>query len=120
MACSSPHTVEQINDSVEKLIQENTIRQEKIVELAEEFSKELSAKGDMQKAYKECKDIPPEKLVATDVFLKKKKKVQKITIFIMICINSRAKFKATSVPKFVRCIKETRITIVFFFIVYFF
>lgn len=77
MACSSPHTVEQINDSVEKLIQENTIRQEKIVELAEEFSKELSAKGDMQKAYKECKDIPPEKLVATDVFLKKKKKSSK-------------------------------------------
>ncbi|GKB28138.1 hypothetical protein Tco_0867539 [Tanacetum coccineum] len=61
MACSLPHTVEEIKAMLQKQIDEAKVRQLAIINLAVEYENACLAKDDLRKAYKECNDIPQEK-----------------------------------------------------------
>ncbi|GKD64152.1 hypothetical protein Tco_1306260 [Tanacetum coccineum] len=61
MACSVPHTIEEIKAIIQKQIDEAKVRQLAIMNLAVEYDNACTAKGDMRKAYEECNDIPQEK-----------------------------------------------------------
>ncbi|GJY89204.1 hypothetical protein Tco_0503832 [Tanacetum coccineum] len=58
MACSVPHTYDEIKSMVEKQIQEDLGRQLAIMNLGHQFDNAITAKDELQKAYKECRDIP--------------------------------------------------------------
>ncbi|GJR78066.1 hypothetical protein Tco_0148851 [Tanacetum coccineum] len=70
MACSVPHSSDQIKAMVEKQIQEDRGRQLAIMNLAHEFNDACTAKDDLQKAYEECRDIPLKQRALIDKFLK--------------------------------------------------
>nr|GFB23553.1 hypothetical protein [Tanacetum cinerariifolium] len=70
MACSVPHTYDQIKSMVDTQIEEDRGRQMAIMNLAREFNNACTTKDDLQKAYEECKDIPPEQRALIDNFLK--------------------------------------------------
>ncbi|GKE67368.1 hypothetical protein Tco_1521529, partial [Tanacetum coccineum] len=50
MACSLPHTIDEIKALVEKLIDEDIVRQKAITELAVQFDNASTAKDDLIKA----------------------------------------------------------------------
>jgi hypothetical protein len=52
-----PHTINEIKAFVEKLIEEDTNRQETMIDLAVQFEKASDVKYDMRKAYVKCNDI---------------------------------------------------------------
>ena len=70
MDCSLPHIVDEIKASVHKLINEDSIRQQVIIDLVVKFDNASTTKDDLRKTYTECKDIPQEKLALIDTFLK--------------------------------------------------
>ncbi|GKD23450.1 hypothetical protein Tco_1225153 [Tanacetum coccineum] len=71
MACSLPHTIDEIQDLVQKLMDEDIVRQKATMELAVQFDNASTAKDDMRKAYEKCNDIPQEIRVLIDTFLNK-------------------------------------------------
>nr|GEZ05414.1 hypothetical protein [Tanacetum cinerariifolium] len=70
MACSLPHTINEVKALVEKLIDEDIIRQKAIMELAVQFDNASTTKDDQRKAYEKCNDIPQECRALIDTFLK--------------------------------------------------
>nr|GEW23136.1 hypothetical protein [Tanacetum cinerariifolium] len=70
MACSLPHTIDEIKALVEKLIDEDIVRQKSIAELAVQFDNANTIKDDMRKTYEKCNDIPQESRALIDTFLK--------------------------------------------------
>ncbi|GKF20893.1 hypothetical protein Tco_0069531 [Tanacetum coccineum] len=60
MACSLPHTIDEIQNLVKKLTDEDIIRQKALMELALQFDNTSTAKNDIRKAYEKCNDIPQE------------------------------------------------------------
>ncbi|GJY92360.1 hypothetical protein Tco_0508142 [Tanacetum coccineum] len=61
MACSLPHTIDEIQALVTKLIGEDIIRQKALMELAVQFENASAAKSDFRKAYAKCNDITQER-----------------------------------------------------------
>nr|GEY66753.1 hypothetical protein [Tanacetum cinerariifolium] len=70
MACSVPHSYDQIKAMVGKQIQEDRGRQLKMMNLAYEFNDASTAKDELRKAYEECGDIPLEQRALIEIFLK--------------------------------------------------
>ncbi|GKD09966.1 hypothetical protein Tco_1189651 [Tanacetum coccineum] len=70
MACSVPHTYDEIKAMVEKQIEEDKARQLAIMNLAVEYDNACGAKNDLRKAYEECNHIPQESRALIDTFLK--------------------------------------------------
>ncbi|GJZ89688.1 hypothetical protein Tco_0661470 [Tanacetum coccineum] len=60
MACSVPHTYDEIKAMVEKQIEKDKARQLAVMNLAVEYDNACGAKNDMRKAYEECNHIPQE------------------------------------------------------------
>ncbi|GKB32276.1 hypothetical protein Tco_0871677 [Tanacetum coccineum] len=62
MTCSLPDTDDEVETLVQKLIDEDMVRQKAILDLTLQFDNACMAKDDLRKAYKKCNDIPQEKL----------------------------------------------------------
>ncbi|GJX02270.1 hypothetical protein Tco_0186183 [Tanacetum coccineum] len=58
MACSVPHTYDEIKSMVEKQIQEDRGLQLAIMNLGHQFDNAITTKDELRKAYEECRDIP--------------------------------------------------------------
>ncbi|GJT22350.1 hypothetical protein Tco_0892287 [Tanacetum coccineum] len=54
MACSVPHTDDEVEALVQKLIDEDMVRQKAIMDLALQFDNACTAKDDLRKAYEKC------------------------------------------------------------------
>nr|GEX93258.1 hypothetical protein [Tanacetum cinerariifolium] len=70
MACSLPHTIDEIQALVTKLTDEDIIRQKALMELAVQFENASAAKSDVRKAYEKCYDVKHESRALIDTFLK--------------------------------------------------
>ncbi|GKD87375.1 hypothetical protein Tco_1358529 [Tanacetum coccineum] len=70
MACSLSHTIDEIQALVQKLIDEDIVRQKAITELAVQFDNANIAKDNLSKAYEKCNDIPQESRALIDTCLK--------------------------------------------------
>ncbi|GKE42761.1 RNA-directed DNA polymerase, eukaryota [Tanacetum coccineum] len=70
MACSLPHTDDEVQALVQKLIDEDMVRQKAILDLALQFANACTAKDDLRKAYEKCNDIPQESRALIETFLK--------------------------------------------------
>ncbi|GJY16082.1 hypothetical protein Tco_0386504 [Tanacetum coccineum] len=70
MARSLPHSIDEIQALVQKLIDKDIVRQKAIMELAVQFDNASTAKDDLRKAYEKCNDIPQESRALIDTFLK--------------------------------------------------
>ncbi|GJT42146.1 hypothetical protein Tco_0942011 [Tanacetum coccineum] len=70
MACSVPHSDDEIQALVQKQIDEDMVRQKAILDLALQFDNACTAKEDLRKAYEKCNDIPQESRALIDTFLK--------------------------------------------------
>nr|GEU72661.1 hypothetical protein [Tanacetum cinerariifolium] len=70
MACSLSHTDGEVEALVQKLIDEDMVRQKAILDLALQFDNACTAKDDLRKAYEKCNDIPQESHALIDAFLK--------------------------------------------------
>ncbi|GKA37995.1 ribonuclease H-like domain-containing protein [Tanacetum coccineum] len=70
MACFVPHTDDEIQALVQKLIDEDMVRQKAILDLALQFDNACTAKDDLRKAYAKCNDIPQKSRALIDTFLK--------------------------------------------------
>ncbi|GJZ87228.1 hypothetical protein Tco_0658838 [Tanacetum coccineum] len=70
MACSVPHSDDEIQVLVQKQIDEDMVRQKAILDLALQFDNACTAKEDLRKAYEKCNDIPQESRALIDTFLK--------------------------------------------------
>ncbi|GJZ35451.1 hypothetical protein Tco_0581268 [Tanacetum coccineum] len=68
--CSVSHTDDEIQALVQKLIDEDIVRQKAIIDLALQFDNACTAKDDFRKAYEKCNDIPQETRALIDSFLK--------------------------------------------------
>ncbi|GJR10157.1 hypothetical protein Tco_0792809 [Tanacetum coccineum] len=71
MSCSLPHTDDEVETLVKRLIDEDMVRQKAILDLALQFENACTAKDDFRKAYEKCNDIPQESHALIDTFLKK-------------------------------------------------
>ncbi|GJZ95246.1 hypothetical protein Tco_0667449 [Tanacetum coccineum] len=72
MACSVPHTDDEIQALVQKQIDEDMVRQKAILDLALQFDNACTTKDDIRKAYAKCNDIPQESRALIDTFLKER------------------------------------------------
>ncbi|GJX85613.1 retrovirus-related pol polyprotein LINE-1 [Tanacetum coccineum] len=70
MACSLPHTIDEIQPLVQKLMDEDIVRQKAIMELAVQFDNASTTKDNLRKAYEKCNNIPQESRALIDTFLK--------------------------------------------------
>ncbi|GJU24508.1 RNA-directed DNA polymerase, eukaryota [Tanacetum coccineum] len=70
MACSVPHTDDEILVLVQKLIDEDFIREKAILDLALQFDNACTAKDNLRKAYEKCNGIPQESRALIDTFFK--------------------------------------------------
>nr|GEV88637.1 hypothetical protein [Tanacetum cinerariifolium] len=70
MACSLPHTVDEIHVLVQKLIHKDGVRQKAMMDLAVQFDNASAAKHDLRKGYEKCNNIPQETRTLIDTFLK--------------------------------------------------
>nr|GEU61624.1 hypothetical protein [Tanacetum cinerariifolium] len=70
MACSFPHTVDENKAMIQKQIEKDTVCKLAIMNIAVEFDNASTTKDDPRKAYEKCIDIPQEKHVLIDTFLK--------------------------------------------------
>ncbi|GJY48984.1 hypothetical protein Tco_0438940 [Tanacetum coccineum] len=70
MACSLPHNVDEIKAMVQKQIEEDKVRQLAIINLAVGYDNACTTKDELRNAYEKCTDIPQEKHVLIDAFLK--------------------------------------------------
>ncbi|GJT49799.1 hypothetical protein Tco_0975956 [Tanacetum coccineum] len=69
MACPLPHTIDEIQSVVTKLIDEDIIPHKALMELAMQFENASAAKSDFRKAYEKCNDITKESCALIDTFL---------------------------------------------------
>ncbi|GJX33481.1 hypothetical protein Tco_0243336 [Tanacetum coccineum] len=65
MACPLPHTINEIQALVKKLIDKDIIRQKALMELAMQFDNASATKNDLRKAYEKCNDISQESRALT-------------------------------------------------------
>ncbi|GJU19004.1 hypothetical protein Tco_1146970 [Tanacetum coccineum] len=70
MACLLLYTDSEVEDLVQKLIDEDKGRQNAILDLALQFENSCTAKDDLRKAYEKCNDISQESRALIDTFLK--------------------------------------------------
>ncbi|GJR72950.1 transposase, MuDR, MULE transposase domain protein [Tanacetum coccineum] len=70
MACSVPHTYDEIKCMVEKQIQEDRGRQLAIMNLSHQYGDAIEAKDELLKAYEQCRDISMDKRAMIEKFLK--------------------------------------------------
>lgn len=70
MTCFLPHIIIEIKVIVHKQIEEDSVRQQAIMNLDVQFGNTSTSKDDMRKAYEECNNIPQEKHALIDTFLK--------------------------------------------------
>ncbi|GJW74594.1 hypothetical protein Tco_0133964 [Tanacetum coccineum] len=70
MACSVPHTYDEIKCMVEKQIQEDRGRQLAIMNLGHQYGDAIEAKDELLKAYEQCRDISMDKHAMIENFLK--------------------------------------------------
>ncbi|GKD35246.1 hypothetical protein Tco_1250755 [Tanacetum coccineum] len=70
MACSVPHTYDEIKCMVEKQIQEDRGRQLAIMNLGHQYGDAIEAKDELLKAYEQCRDISMDKRAMIENFLK--------------------------------------------------
>nr|GFA30264.1 hypothetical protein [Tanacetum cinerariifolium] len=70
MACSLPHTDYEVEALVQKLIDEDKVHQNAVLDLALQFKNSCTAKDDLRKAYEKCYDISQESRALIDTFLK--------------------------------------------------
>nr|GEW40973.1 retrovirus-related Pol polyprotein from transposon TNT 1-94 [Tanacetum cinerariifolium] len=70
MACSLSHTDYEVEALVQKLIDEDKIHQNAVLDLALQFENSCTAKDDHRKAYEKCNDISQEIRALIDAFLK--------------------------------------------------
>ncbi|GJW83239.1 hypothetical protein Tco_0156384, partial [Tanacetum coccineum] len=70
MACSVSHTNDEVEALVQKLIDEDMVRQKAILDLALQFDNACTTKDDLRKAYEKCNDIIQESRALIDTFLK--------------------------------------------------
>ncbi|GJY43796.1 hypothetical protein Tco_0432009 [Tanacetum coccineum] len=70
MACSLSHTDDKVEALVQKLIDEDMVRQKAILDLALQFDNACTAKVDLRKAYEKCNHIPQESRALIEAFLK--------------------------------------------------
>ncbi|GKB69524.1 transposase, MuDR, MULE transposase domain protein [Tanacetum coccineum] len=70
MACSIPHSDDEILALVQKQIDEDMVHQKAILDLALQFDNACTTKEDLRKAYKKCNHIPQESRALIDTFLK--------------------------------------------------
>nr|GEX14913.1 hypothetical protein [Tanacetum cinerariifolium] len=66
MACYVPHTDDEIQALVQKLIDEDMVRQKAILDLALQFDDACTAKDNPRKAYEKCNDILQESRALID------------------------------------------------------
>ncbi|GJX42146.1 hypothetical protein Tco_0257136 [Tanacetum coccineum] len=72
MACSIPHSDDEIQALVQKQIDEDMVHQKAILDLALLFDNACTTKEDLRKAYEKCNHIPQESHALIDTFLKEK------------------------------------------------
>ncbi|GKE44427.1 hypothetical protein Tco_1471711 [Tanacetum coccineum] len=60
MACSIPHSDDEIQALVKKQIDEDMVHQKAILDLALQFDNACTPKEDLRKAYEKCNHIPQE------------------------------------------------------------
>nr|GEU45790.1 hypothetical protein [Tanacetum cinerariifolium] len=70
MACSIPHSDDEIQALVQKQIDEYMVHQKAILDLALQFDNVCTTKEDLRKAYEKCDHIPQEGRALIDTFLK--------------------------------------------------
>ncbi|GKA66807.1 hypothetical protein Tco_0766615 [Tanacetum coccineum] len=70
MTYSVLRIIDEIHALVQKLNDEDIIRQKAIIKLAVQFDNASTAKNDLRKAYEKCNDIPQESRALIDTFLK--------------------------------------------------
>ncbi|GJY37458.1 hypothetical protein Tco_0422836 [Tanacetum coccineum] len=70
MACSIPHSDDEIQALVQKQIDEDMVYQKAILDLALQFDNACTTKEDLRKAYEKCNHIPQESRALIDTFLK--------------------------------------------------
>ncbi|GKA73821.1 hypothetical protein Tco_0780123, partial [Tanacetum coccineum] len=70
MACSIPHSDDEIQALVQKQIDENMVHQKAILDLALQFDNACTTKEDLRKAYEKYNHIPQESRALIDTFLK--------------------------------------------------
>ncbi|GJS41800.1 hypothetical protein Tco_0566843 [Tanacetum coccineum] len=70
IACSLSHTDYKVEALVQKLIDEDKVHQNAILDLALQFENACIAKDDLRKAYEKCNDIPQESRALIDTFIK--------------------------------------------------
>ncbi|GKC06587.1 hypothetical protein Tco_0998197 [Tanacetum coccineum] len=70
MACSIPHSDDEIQALVQKQIDEDMVHQKAILDLALQFDNACTTKKDLRKAYEKCNHIPQESHALIDTFLK--------------------------------------------------
>ncbi|GKA19308.1 hypothetical protein Tco_0699223 [Tanacetum coccineum] len=65
-----PHTNDEIQALVQKLIDEDMVHQKAILDLSLQFENACTTKDDLRKAYEKCNDISQESRALIDTFLK--------------------------------------------------
>ncbi|GKC42358.1 hypothetical protein Tco_1060080 [Tanacetum coccineum] len=70
MACSIPHSNDEIQALVQKQIDEDMVHQKAIPDLALQFDNACTTKEDLRKTYEKCNHIPQESRALIDTFLK--------------------------------------------------
>nr|GEZ07930.1 hypothetical protein [Tanacetum cinerariifolium] len=70
MACSVPHSDDEIQALIQKLFDEDMVHQKAILDLALQFDNACTTKDDLKKAYEKCNHIPQESRALIDTFLK--------------------------------------------------
>ncbi|GKA86429.1 hypothetical protein Tco_0808140 [Tanacetum coccineum] len=70
MACSIPHSDDEIQALVQKQIDEDMVYQKAILDLALQFDNACTTKEDLRKAYEKCNHILQESRALIDTFLK--------------------------------------------------
>ncbi|GJY45567.1 hypothetical protein Tco_0434630 [Tanacetum coccineum] len=68
MVCSLPHTIDEIQALVQKLMDEDMVSQKAIITV--QFDNAITVKDDLRKAYEKFNDIPQESRALIDTFLK--------------------------------------------------
>nr|GEX84003.1 hypothetical protein [Tanacetum cinerariifolium] len=70
MACSLSHTDDEVEVLVQKLTDEDMVRQKAILDSTLQFDNACTTKIDIRKAYEKCNHIPQESRALIDAFLK--------------------------------------------------
>ncbi|GKB39876.1 hypothetical protein Tco_0884818 [Tanacetum coccineum] len=99
MTCLLSHTIDEIKALVEKLIDEDIVRQKAIMKLAMQFHNACTAIEDLRKAYEKCNDISQENRTLIDTCLKQE--FDKVYEMHLALFRKTAKIKQQMNTKFV-------------------